>query len=526
MADKEFAVFRMIIGRISRRLSQNKYLRYVLALFAGALLPLAFAPYDLVMFAVLSPAALFYLWRDASSKQAVFLAYAFGLGYFGLGVSWVSVSMVRYGGVPISLAAALTFLFAIVLSSYIALLAYVYKRFFKQVGNTGQALLLLPALWTLVEWLRGWLFGGFPWLNLGYSQTDGPLAGLAPVFGVYGLSFIVALGAGLFYWACVNHKRQRIIALALAVSVTATALVLDQITWTENYQAPFKVTLLQGNVPQDKKWQVEYRQPAIDMYVRWSREHFDSKLIVWPETALPAYYHQAKGLLSDLANEAAEHDSSVLLGLPIMEENDSSRYYNGMILVSREPHQFYYKRHLVPFGEFIPFKSVFGPALQFLNIPMSDFSSGEPGHAIMHADKTAIGMSICYEDAFGEEVIQALPKANLLVNVSNDSWFGDSFAPYQHLQIARMRAMETRRPLLRATNNGISAIMDYKGKITAQTPLFVKTTLSGVVQARSGSTAYVFWGNYPVTLLALAILLYCWLQQRAPKLQDVASETV
>jgi len=483
------------------------------------MLPLAFAPDNWVVLAVLSPAFLFYLWLAADRKQAVYLSYAFGMGFFGMGVSWVSVSMVRYGGVALPLASVLTFLFALILSSYIALMAYLYKRFFDNQSLTRQCLLVLPALWTLSEWLRGWLFTGFPWLNLGYSQTDGPLAGLAPVVGVYGLSYLLAVAAGLLLWAFYGAQRQRLIALGGAVAVSALALLLNTYHWTEPTQKKIKVSLLQGNVPQNLKWRESYKQASIDLYMRMTRENFDSDIIVWPETALPAFYHQSKFFLKQLAEEAEAHQSHVLLGLAVADENDRDRYYNSMVLVG-EPHQFYYKSHLVPFGEYLPLKFLLGEAIRFLKIPMADFSSGDTHQPLMHAGDLYIGMSICYEDAFGEEVIRTLPKANVLANVSNDAWFGDSFAPHQHLQMARMRALEAQRPMLRATNSGISAIIDERGKIQAQSPQFVSTVLSGEAQPMTGATPYVLWGNYPVVLISFLILLFAALKKTALVDQD------
>jgi len=512
-----------IIQRLTQRLLHTYPYRYFSALIAGAVLPLAFAPFNWVMLAVLSPAMLFYLWRDADRKQAVKLAYAFGLGFFGLGVSWVSVSMVRYGGVALPLASALTLLFALILSSYIALLAYLYKRFFATQSPARQLLLILPALWSLSEWLRGWLFTGFPWLNLGYSQTDGPLAGLAPVIGVYGLGYMLALAAGLLVWAFSGNKRQRLTALGAALSVSVIAIAMNYISWASPYQEKIKVSLLQGNIPQNLKWQQNYKQFSIDLYLRMTRENFSSKLIIWPETALPVFYHQSKFLLQRLAAEAQDHDSRLLLGLAVEDENDAARYYNAMALLGN-PHQFYYKSHLVPFGEYLPLRFLLGEAIRFLKIPMADFSSGDTHQPLMTFDNIAIGMSICYEDAFGEEVIRALPKANILVNVSNDAWFGDSFAPHQHLQMARMRALETQRPMLRATNSGISAIIDERGAVVAQTPDFVTTVLNGETQPMSGATPYALWGNYPTLLVALLALLFALWKRSLPITQSAALE--
>lgn len=479
---------------------------YVLALLSGALLPLAFAPYGVIPLAVVCPALLFYLWTHATAKQAIYLGYSFGLGFFGLGVSWVAVSMLRFGNVAMPVAALLTLLFALILSSYIALAGYLLRRYFTGIGVGRQLLVLMPALWVLAEWLRAWLFTGFPWLNLGYSQTDGPLAGLAPIVGVFGLSYLLALAAGVLVWALQLPRRQRWIVMAGGIGVTLLCWPLQAIEWGEAFGEPLKASLIQGNIAQDQKWLPQNRKASIDLYVRLTRANWDSDIIVWPETALPAYFHQSTEFLNELGQEAKSSGAHVLLGLAVLDQNGANHYYNSMVLVG-EPFQFYHKRHLVPFGEFLPFKAWLGELIRFMDIPMADFSSGGAKQPLMQAGPYAIGMSICYEDAFGEEVIEGLPEAKLLVNVSNDAWFGDSFAPHQHLQMARMRSMETRRPMLRATNNGISAIIDHHGVVTKTSPQFTTHVLTGVVQPRSGSTPYVIWGNYPVVVLALLLLL-------------------
>ena len=361
---------KITISQISQKLLQTYPYRYLTALIAGVVLPFAFSPYHIVVLALVSPTLLFYLWLDADRKQAVKLAYAFGVGFFGVGVSWVAVSMIRYGGVAFPLATALTLLFAAILSSYLAVIGYLYARFFSSLSLASRSLLVLPALWTLGEWVRGWLFTGFPWLNLGYTQTDGPLAGFAPILGVYGLSYLLALGAGVQLWAFLSSRRERVIALSVSLSVCIVAIFLNHYDWATPYKNKIKVSLLQGNVPQDKKWLPEYRQSSIDMYTRMTRENLGNDLIIWPETALPAYYHQSRFYLEQLQQEAAKRNSHVLLGLVVIDETDRSRYYNAMVLVG-EPNQFYFKSHLVPFGEFLPFKSILGEAIRFLKIPMA-----------------------------------------------------------------------------------------------------------------------------------------------------------
>ncbi|MDT8382942.1 MAG: apolipoprotein N-acyltransferase [Gammaproteobacteria bacterium] len=497
-----------------------------MALLAGALLPLAFAPLGWFLLAVLSPAILFLLSFRATPRQALLLGYSFGVGFFGVGVSWVAVSFYRFGSMGGVLSVAATLLFVLFLALFPALLTWVARRFFSALSPARYFMLLMPALWVLLEWVRGWILTGFPWLNLGYSQTDAPLGGLAPVLGVYGISWAVALTAGLLLTAWCEDGRRRVASLGGMVLLWAVAGLLWPVGWSEPHGRPITASLIQGNVPQNLKWRPEQRGQTIDLYTRLSREHWDSDMVIWPETALPAYFHQAQSFLQGLAREARDNGGATLLvGLPVMAETDNTRYYNGVVRVGTGddefPSQIYRKSHLVPFGEYIPLQSVLGKLLDILQVPMASFSRGAEVQPLLTLiDKKdaseneqhpvqKIAVSICYEDAFGEEVIRNLPAATLLVNVSNDAWFGDSFAPHQHLQMARMRSMETSRPMLRSTNNGVSAIIDHRGEVRASSPQFEVAVLNGEVQPRSGATPYVTLGNWPVLSCLLLVFLFC-----------------
>ena len=486
------------------------------SLLAGAFLPLAFSPVDLFPLAIFTPALLFYFWLRSTPRQAFICGYLFGVGFFAVGVSWVSVSFYQFGGMGAALSGAATLLFVLFLALFPGLLGWTSRRYFSNLSDPYYLLLAAPALWVFFEWVRGWIFTGFPWLNLGYSQTDSPLGSLAPVLGVYGISWAVAFSAGLIAWLAVirHEKRLRLVALGALLSVWLVAGALSQLNWSEAQGAPLTASLIQGNVPQNLKWRPEERAPTIELYTRLSRERWDRDVVIWPETALPAYFHQAQTFLEGLAREAQEHGGATLLiGLPVMSAQDNSQYYNGVVRVGSDgagkiSSQIYRKSHLVPFGEYIPFKVVLGHLLDILQVPMADFSRGSPRQPLLKVGDHKIGVSICYEDAFGEEVIRGLPEASVLVNVSNDAWFGDSFAPHQHLQMARMRAMETSRPMLRATNNGVSAMIDHKGKVLAASPQFQVAALDGKVQPQKGETPYVRMGNWPVLFgLLLAVIV-------------------
>jgi apolipoprotein N-acyltransferase len=379
-------------------------------------------------------------------------------------------------------------------------------HYFQRTRLTIKLLLIIPSLWVLFEWVRNWLFTGFPWILLGYSHVDGPLAGFGPVLGVYGVSWLIMFTAGLLVLSVLERGKRRYYYVVMIVGVFAVGLLVGQIHWTRPFDGVLKVSLIQGNIAQDVKWHPNQRRPTIDLYTRLTREHWDSDLIIWPETALPLYYHQAEGMLERLGKEARDNRSDLLIGLPVIDFSNGKHYYNSMISLGTKT-DFYHKRHLVPFGEYIPLKSILGNVLGFFQVPLADFSSGPADKSYLQVAGVKAGISICYEDVFGEEVIRALPEANILVNVSNDAWFGDSFAPHQHLQKARMRAIETGRPMLRATNNGISALIDDKGRLISVSPQFEEYVLSGEVQPMTGSTPFSLYGNWVVLGFCVFLLV-------------------
>ncbi len=475
----------------------------IAALAAGALTPLAFAPYELYPLAILTLAVLFHLWRGVTPRRAAWRGWLFGLGLFGFGIHWVYISMSEFGGMSWALSAALTALLIVFVSLFPALAGALSARLL----NRGLAMVLvLPAVWTLCEWLRGWFLTGFPWLNLGYSQIDAPLAGLAPLAGVYGISLAAALSAALLLAMHEGAGRSRGRAFALLTMLWLSGAALALVDWTRPAGEPVTVSLVQGNVPQDLKWHPGMRDATLEIYAELSRAHWGSDLIVWPETAIPMFEYRARPFLDELAVEAAAHGSELLVGVVYMDLV-SGRYYNSLVTASLDPAQRYHKQHLVPFTEFLPFKSVLGDLVDLFDIPMSDFAAGDPRQPPLELAGQRVALSICYEDAFGEEIIRALPEATLLINVSNDAWFGDSIAPHQHLQIARMRAAETGRYLARGTNTGVSAFIGPRGELRATAEQFELTVLRDTVEPRAGATLYVLTGNWLPVGLALVMLV-------------------
>ncbi len=480
----------------------NKKLGDVLALLSGGLLPLAFAPYSISIIAILSIIMLSLLWQNITPRRACWRGFLYGIGMFGIGVSWVHISFYQFGGLPMIGAISLTLVFVITIALYPALLGWLLIRFFP-----NNNLILLPAAWTLMEWLRGWLFTGFPWLSIGYSQIDSPLNSFAPLLGVYGVSWITVLVAILLIYSC-NFKQLKRAVISIIILISLLIGSLSEIKWTYPIDKPFKVALVQGNIPQEFKWLSGFQLPSMQRYLETSQLHRDADLIIWPETAIPLFYHEirsyAPGFLEELMLEHIEYKTDFLIGVPTM--NSDGSYYNTVMSFTDKP-SFYYKNHLVPFGEYIPLQAIFGSLLRLLNIPMSEFSAGTTHQTPLTSVGYDVGISICYEDAFGGLIRNSLPTAKFLVNVSNDAWFGDSIAPHQHLEIARMRASETGRYLLRATNTGISAIINNKGKIIARAPQFEITALRAEVQPYQGTTPYVKFGDKLIVIISLFIII-------------------
>lgn len=477
----------------------------LLALACGALTVLGFAPFSWFFVPVIALAGLNLSLANASPRSGFWRGWFFGLGLLGFGVFWIRISLNEFGNMDAWVAHLLTALFIGSMALYYGLTGWLFRRL-DQGHQWAGPLLLLPGLYVLFEWLRGWLFTGFPWLNLGYTQIEGPLAGYAPLLGVYGVSLLVMLFGGLL-WGLIHWSGRGRLATGIGLILLWLGGVgLQQVQWTRPAGPAFTASLLQANIPQSVKWAPNAGLMIARDYLELTREHLDADLIVWPETALPNYLHQVReALILPLAARAREEGAEILLGIPVMDES-TGRYYNGLLSIgSRE--DLYAKRHLVPFGEFMPLKQWLGPLVRLFEVPMSDFSRGTHERPLLEVGERLAGASICYEDAFPTEVVQALPEAQFLVNVSNDAWFGDSLAPHQHLEIARMRALENGRFLLRATNTGISAVIDEKGRLIATLGSFVRGGVSAEVQPRAGTTPFVLVRNWLAIGLASAMVV-------------------
>jgi apolipoprotein N-acyltransferase len=360
----------------------------------------------------------------------------------------------------------------------------------------------------MAEWLRGWVFSGFPWLNIGSSQIDGPLGGYGPVLGVYGTGWTVAASAALL--VSVIRNRQRLPGLALLLLLWGGGYLLNNIQWTEPRGDALQVLLVQGNISQDDKWAPDNLLNTFSRYSELTFNEADVDLVIWPETAIPAFHDQVEdNFIAYLETELEKTGTSLLTGIPVLEKQHWE-YFNAVISLGGEQ-AFYYKQHLVPYGEYLPLRWLIGNTLDALAVPNADFSSGGASQPLLQAAGYPVSSSICYEVVFGEQIIRDLPEAAMLVNISNDAWFGNSLAPHQHLEMARLRARETGRPMLRATNTGISAIIDHEGRIVEQGPQFETAVIRSAVVPMQGATPYVLLGNTPVVVFSLVSLLLCWL---------------
>ncbi|GKS68366.1 apolipoprotein N-acyltransferase [Nitrosomonas sp. PY1] len=421
------------------------------------------------------------------------------MGLFSAGVTWLYVSLHDFGAMPTHIAIVVLMILCAYMSLFPALSLYILTRL-----RISSALLwscVAAALWILFEWLRGTLFTGFPWLAVGYSQApSSPLVGFAPIIGVYGISFLLVLSSALLF-LCIENRLKALRYGSLLVLIWLSSYILQMIDWTSPQGEPITVSLLQGNISQDLKWRDDHIENTMEIYKKLILES-PSQLIVTPEISIPLFSNVVPArYVAQLAEHARNNNGDVLIGLAEHGTNQGE-YYNTMFSFGSAPEQSYRKYHLVPFGEYIPLKAVFGWIVHILQIPLSDFSRGSLDQKPMYLAGQRIAINICYEDAFGEEIIKQLPDATLLVNVSNDAWFGRSIGPQQHLQISQMRALETGRYMLRATNTGVTAIIDERGQVLQSIEIFTTAALHSAVQGFTGTTPYVRRGNYPILLLA------------------------
>jgi len=493
------------------------YAQRIIVAIAGAILVGAFAPFSYWWLTLICPALLYVSIINRSALDAFLLSIIFGLFFFGFGVPWTFNSIHEFGHAPIFLSAFLASLLVIVLTLFPAFSTYIFCKLRCNAYFSFTSALAFSSLWALFEWLRSWIFTGFPWLLLGHAHHSSPLQDVIPIFGTYGATWLALLVSCLVVVIALGKFRQKVLALISLALVALSLMVANQITWTQAEDEELSIALVQGNISQEMKWDRTNHPFIMSKYMQLSEDHLDADIIVWPETAIPTYYTLVKdSFIKELSETAQNNNVDFLVGV-FTYDPSNGKVFNSVMALG-EGLSFYQKQHLVPFGEYIPFRGLISFLDRYIQIPMEDLSEGE-GRPLVSLKGHPVGASICYEVVYGNEVIEALPDAKFLINVSNDAWFGDSLAPHQHLEIARSRAIETGRYLLRATNTGISAIIAPDGSIINKSVQFKEDVIRAKIQPYSGLTPYSRWGNWGIVTILFGIMfiicLYQWkMQQR------------
>lgn len=474
----------------------------LLALVAGCVFPLAFAPFEWRPLGWLSLLLLFLSWWQVSPRRAFLRGWLWGLGAFLVGVSWVYNSMHNFGGAPVLAAAIFTLCFCFYLALYPALTGWLWRRYFNAAPGVLAAL-ALGLLWAGTEWLRAWVLTGFPWLLSGFALLDTPFEGYMPVIGALGAGGASAATVALLLLALLNKRWSGVVAAAAIVALGAG---LGQLSWqSESQTESVDVALVQGNIPQELKLQSAYLNLSLQTYYKLSEPHWDADLVLWPETAMPTYRSVVEGFLQNVARRTEQHDVAVYTGIFFRAENGRD-YYNAMLEVGGD-WQVYKKHQLVPFGEYMPVRWLMKLFSAFVDIPQSDMATAPLSSDPVVLGGVPVSSSICYEMAYPDVLRAQLPAAGLMVNTSNDAWFGDSFAPHQHLEMARARAREFARPIARSTNTGVTAMIDARGQVLDVLPQFQPGVLRGRLQTNTVATPFTFVGQWPVGVTALLLAL-------------------
>jgi len=509
------------IKSVQDKLAHSTWAGHFVALMAGVVCTLSFSPFDFWPVSFLSVFLLLLLTQSASLIKGIIRYYLFGVGLYASGISWFFVSIHDHGGASVPVATLLVSLFALAVALLWALQGYVYLNFFRTVPLG--LLLAFPAVWLMREWTMSWLFSGFPWLLMGYSQIDTFLVGFAPVLGVYGLSALMLFTVtSIFSLFCLitsatdNHNTGRRAGAMTFLAVLVcwiTGALLERYEFTDGNRW-VSVSAVQGNIDQESKWTRRMVLPILETYKRLSSTEWGRELIVWPEAAITLFRQNAFGHIDELDQLARKSGSSLVLGIP--DRDDSGGFQNSAIAIGQGKGR-YVKRHLVPFGEYVPLEDQLRGVISFLDLPMSHNQPGPANQAPLMAGDLTLSVSICYEVVFGDLVRSTVANPDLLITISNDTWFGDSIGPWQHFQMARMRAIENGRYMVRATNNGVTAIIDEKGRVRDVLPQFQRGVLRGEVRVMTGTTPYARMGSAPILGAALLVVLCLgWVSRRSP----------
>ena len=516
-------------------------------LLSGALQTFSLAPYGVWLLGPLSITLILLATRalnaQTSSFKGFFYGWIFGLGLFGSGASWVYVSINTYGYAPPILAGSLTLLFVAGLALFPALSFFIYGRL-KTSSKTGNAL-LFAACWVLGDLFRTYFLTGFPWLFLGYSHLSSPLAGWIPVLGVYGLTAItVVSGISLYFIASLllkalpqvvkakgnklrsksnlrSHYHPKKTAFKLGFIILTSGFWLSgshlsKLVWTTQLDEQLSVAIIQTNIPQDEKWKPAQRIKTLKLLEEMTDESWSKDIILWPETAVPLLHDRALPFLDRISQHAKIHNSNIISGIPfrkINKQTNEQTLHNSIVSIG-QGEGIYHKQKLVPFGEYVPLQDLLRGLIAFFDLPMSDFRTGSKDQLPLGSFDYNVAPFICYEVVYPDFVRNNVKGSEFLLTISNDSWFGASIGPLQHLEMAQMRAAENGRYMVRGTNNGISAVIDQKGRIVSQSEQFVKTTLNSKIHLFEGETPFMKYGSWPVGIFSALSILFFLIQRK------------
>lgn len=488
----------------------------LLAFVIGCATTLVFAPVQWSILAPVLTLPLLFVALTTSPKDAAAHFFWFGFGLFLTGTYWIYISVYVFGHAALWIAVLLMVGLSLIMATFLWLAGWLISRL--SHGEPWRLLFVGPAAWVVIEWLRGWILTGFPWLAQGYGQIDSALAGWAPILGIYGVSFMLLFGTAAILIAIMTTGMKRLIALPLIILPWIAGGMLGAIEWTEPYGKAIRTTIIQAGVAQDQKWLSEQRQLTLDFYRSATLSVPESELIIWPEVAIPALQTQVSNYLNIVDGDVRRNGQTLLLGILEIstERSTEAKIFNSVLVLGSEERQFYRKRHLVPFGEYFPVPASVREWMKMQNLPYSDLTAGRENQPLLTtANGAKLAVAVCYEDAYGAEQLYAFPDADILINVSNDAWFGDSIAPHQHLQIARMRALEVGRYSVRSTNTGISAFIGPEGELLKTGKQFEEEIMTADIRAHRGTTVYAGWGNKPILAICFAILGFFWIRSRA-----------
>lgn len=489
-------------------MSQNKLISATILLLSGCLLTLSFAPFNISILSILGISLLNYTLLNKTPKQAFTIGTIFGLGFFGSAVSWVFVSINEFGNANYLLAGIITLGFIALLSLFIGCQSVMLAKLFPH-NKSLKAIAAFPIIWVVFEWLRSFIFTGFPWAYLGYGQLSSPLKNFAPIIGVYGVSLICCFIAGLITDLANKYSAKKLLGYILIIaSLYSSGYLLANKSWTKAETTSHSISLIQGNInPTDKFLLSKPIEKMRVTYEKLTRENLESEYIIWPENSLPMPLPWAQKYLHELNLLAKKHNNKLLIGMPVHIKN-TNNFYNAIVAIGDASGQ-YHKKKLVPFGDYLPFSELLDPILKFFNIPMSSFVHGSDSQENLITPGNTLEPLICYEIAY-PELVRTMVKTNnsdAILNISEDGWFGKSLGPHQHLDIARMRALETGRFVLRGTTTGISAIINPHGNIIKQSPQFKAFVLTGEFIAHNGNTPWMYIGSINLMLILIVLLV-------------------